>query len=148
MKNAVLLAAVLSSLANAATAFTLDVAPADLRRTMGKYAVSDLAVGETGIVSYPSLCASRDGRVFVVGSQQLDGAPSEYGISIKVQRGPNNTVAFSVEDNPNVGGWRDDLLFRLRNAVLCDFYQAMSQDQVLLELTTVNNKDSLSALLP
>lgn len=100
MKHLIIIAALLTA-TSARADFQMDKTAPEIRAAIKKPAIINLAVGETGIKNRPFFCV-KDGGLFIIADLPLDDKKSDYGLSFKVKRMPNETVSLEVSQGKSM----------------------------------------------
>ncbi len=125
--------------------FALDMTTSQMSSANGYSTLSDLAVGERGLVRYPSFCSSND-RIFVRGTTRLERERSDYGQTWIATRQPGGLLAFEVEKGAKAGNedLRTAILDRLIDASNIDCSKTPWGSPQLMEIGSINGKTKAS----
>lgn len=144
--RSLLSAVVMLTLAGTANAqFLIDQTPKDLRKAVGKMAIEDLAIEETGLIVASEFCTDNDG-LSVVKSAALASEKTNYGLNFRVTRKQGDTVTLEVAPGAEVKSFRTTLLemiLRLQH-VRCETF-GISTDQRFV-IQSINGYTRLSDL--
>lgn len=95
----------------ASAAFQIDMPPEEVRKENQVSLLFDLAVGEKGIISFPSFCADDD-TLFAMSTTKLFTERSDYGVSWIATRHPGGDISFQVEKgSKNKDSLRSSIVF-------------------------------------
>lgn len=125
--------------------FQLNVSAADIRKAENKYVLSDLGVGEKGILDLARLCA--DGDILKVnGLTSLSSTRNDWGIIWIATRLPGGSVSIELSPAPETKQTvRDELVQQLSRLVDCRLYPIESAD--MLAVDSINGMSSSAEIL-
>lgn len=131
-----------------ALAFDVNVPAESLLQRIGTLTVMDLAVGEIGIVAYPSFC-TESGHLYASGILPLaEKENSMFSVNYRFKRMPNSvfevTAEVSKDSEKPVEHW-------IANAALGALMTPCSKVSGIpyrVEIMSVNGKADLASLLP
>lgn len=146
MLRALILLAATAHLTTAeADDFVLDLDQAEMRRLASRLAVADLAVGEKGLVTYPTMC-SEGTSLFIALRSSLSSERVDFAVPFETRREPDGRVAMtaapSQKSTKTVDQAAADLLIGVRT---CEDWH-LTADQRLL-VSSINGKTIASELM-
>ena len=131
---------------HASAQFAMDVTPAEIRKKAGLMALDDLAIEETGIVTFIRFC-NENGTLYVDRASILAEDRSEYGTTYRIQRKQGNKVVVEASAGEKAKPVADGLLTMLGTAlqIRCERFD-LGPDQ-RFEVISINGAPSAKALI-
>lgn len=138
--------ALLAFLATPSLAFEVDLSDQAMRSRLSIFTVADLAVGETGVLSFPYFC-SRGSSLYLLSDTEISTFDSSHVFT--ATREPNGTVSISAKAGARAidAGLSDREAILALARTIVGVEGEVCENRDALAVTTINGSAALSDLL-
>lgn len=127
--------------------FAMDIPAQQFRREVGRLAVSDIAIGEAALTDVLRICTV-GGRLMLDASIPIATTQSDYGVSYRVRREPNNMASLeSVVGSKAGNSAKTAALNALARATMLDCALFATPPENFFQINEIDGKKSLTDFL-